>query len=139
MGALVEYLVSYQEWGHFLLRAVVAVIFLAHGYPKIKNLRQTAENFGMMGFRPGVLWGTAVAALEVVGGAALLLGFWTELFAVLFAGEMIVAAFWKICRGQGLVNGYELDLLLIVASLVVATSGAGVLSLDGYLAGISGF
>ncbi|MDO8585139.1 MAG: DoxX family protein [bacterium] len=139
MSVLIDYLMVYQEWGYFLLRAVIAVIFLAHGYPKIKNLRQTGENFSMMGFYPGMLWGTLAALLEFFGGIALLLGLYVPVLGALFAVEMLVAACWKMRRGQGLVNGYELDLLLTVGSFVLATSGAGALSLDMYVVGLAGY
>jgi uncharacterized membrane protein YphA (DoxX/SURF4 family) len=65
----------------------------------------------------------------------LIFGLWTQFFALLFAGEMLVAALWKAKKGQGLASGYELDLLLAIASLVLATSGNGIFSL-GFLLGI---
>ncbi len=136
---LLQSLGDYQEWSLLLLRLVVALIFLAHGYPKIKNLRQNGENFGMMGFRPGMFWGTLVAVLEFFGGVALLLGFAVQVVGAFFAIQMLVATCWKMRRGQGLVSGYELDLLLVAACLVLATFGAGAVSLDAYLAGFAGY
>ncbi len=124
---------GYQEWSLLLLRFIVATVLLVHGIPKVKNLRQTAESFGAMGFRPGVFWGTLVAVVEAVGGIAIFIGFFAQPFAALFAGQMLVATVWKIKRGQGFVGGYELDLVLMGASLALATYGSGALSVDGYL------
>jgi putative oxidoreductase len=123
-------LLAFSDWSLFLLRVVFAVIFLAHGWPKLKNLKATQENFGMMGFQPGWLWGTIVAVLEPLGGLLILLGIWTQLFALLLAVQMIVAALWKISKKQGLAGGYELDLLLVAAGLILATMGGGVLALN---------
>ena len=123
-------LLAFSDWSLFLLRVVFASIFLAHGWPKLKNLKSTHESFNAMGFRPGILWGTIVAILEPLGGLLILLGIWTQLFALLLAIQMLVATLWKISKKQGLVGGYELDLLLVVAGLILATMGGGVLALN---------
>ena len=115
---------------HLVLRLTVAAIFLAHGLPKIKDLKTTISNFNAMGFKPGALWGTYIAILEVFGGALMILGFGVQILGLLFAGEMLVAAVWKIKNGQKLRNEYELDFLLMAASLALATWGGGMLAFD---------
>lgn len=120
----------FDQWMNFALRIAVAVIFLAHGWPKLKNLAATEKNFTAMGLRPGKLWGTMIALMETIGGAMLLLGIGTQIFSLLFAVEMIVRVGWKIRRGEKLIGGYELNLVLLAASLILATSGGGILSLD---------
>ncbi|MBI4991853.1 MAG: DoxX family protein [Candidatus Harrisonbacteria bacterium] len=122
---IIPVLLAFNDWTLLFLRLVVGLIFLAHGWPKLKDLKATQQNFGMMGFKPGWLWGTVVAVLEGIGSVLLILGLLTQAFGLLFAVEMVVAAVWKKNRGMGLVNGYELDLLLIVAGLVLATMGGG--------------
>lgn len=121
-----------NQWMNFALRMAVAAIFMLHGWPKVKNLKTTAENFSAMGFRPGKLWGTLTALLEFVGGALLFVGAGTQILGILFAIEMIITAIWKIRRGEKLVGGYEFDLVLLAACLILATSGGGVLGLDNY-------
>ena len=105
------------------LRVAVGVIFLAHGWPKLKNLKQTQQWFDSIGFKPGVFWGTFIALLETFGAGALILGFFVQPLSLLFAVQMLVATFWKIKKGQGLSGGYELDLSLLAAALVLATLG----------------
>jgi len=122
-------LLVFADWALLALRLTVAFIFLAHGWPKLKNLKTNAENFAMMGFKPGWLWGTIVALVENVGSVLLILGVGTQVVGVLMAGEIMVAAFWKKKQGMGLVNGYELDILLAAAALVLATMGGGALAL----------
>ena len=111
------------------LRAVFAAIFLAHGWPKLKNLKSTQEWFGSVGFRPGWFWGTLVALQETVGASLIFLGVFTQPLALLLSVQMLVAALWKKKQGQKLVDGYELDLLLAAAGLVLALTGGGALAL----------
>ncbi len=129
---MIYFLFIFNQWMNFALRVAVAAIFLAHGWPKLKNLKATADGFAAMGFRPGRFWGTLAALLETAGAGLLLFGAGTQILSILFALEMIVTTAWKIRRGQKFVGGYELDLLLLAASLLLATSGGGVLGLDNY-------
>jgi putative oxidoreductase len=103
----------------FALRVVFGLVFVIHGLPKLKNLKQTQENFDSMGFHPGYLWGTFIALLETIGGLAIILGVLIQPIALLFAFEMLVTTIWKIRQGKGFVNGYEFDLLLLVVSLTL--------------------
>lgn len=127
------FLYIWGDWALLLLRLFLGVVFVIHGWPKVKDLKQTAQNFTAMGFKPGTLWGPLIASLEFFGGLALLLGFATQAFAFLFAIEFVVATLWKIKGGQKFAGGYEFDLALLVMSLVLATSGGGPYAVDEYL------
>lgn len=129
---MINLLFVFKEWAHLGLRIIIALTFLAHGLPKLKNLSATAQGFEAMGFRPGRFWGTFIALLEGIGGFLLLIGLGSQIFGILYAGQMLVATIWKIRNGQKFINGYELDLLLLVGSLVLATSGGGLFALDSY-------
>lgn len=126
---MIPVLFVFSDWALLALRLAVAAIFLAHGWPKLKNLKGTQEWFGSVGFKPGWLWGTYVALLETVGALMLILGFGTQAAAFLLAGQMAVAALWKKKMGKGLADGYELDLSLAAACLILATMGGGALAL----------
>ncbi|MEK7654609.1 MAG: DoxX family protein [Patescibacteria group bacterium] len=119
-----------SDWALLAVRVVIAAIFLAHGWPKLKDLKQNAANFGMMGFKPGAFWGTIVAFVEVFGALAILAGFQVQIAGVLLAMDMFVATGWKLKQGMKLVNGVELDLLLLVVCLALVTLGAGMYSLQ---------
>ena len=54
---------------------------LFYGFPKIRDPAANAKD--LMGFRPGIFWGTLIAAAEFFGGIAVLLGFYAELAAAL--------------------------------------------------------
>lgn len=122
----------YGGLGVCALRLAVAAIFIVHGAQKIRNLRRTAEGFNGMGFRPGVFWGTLVTFLEFFGGILLALGLLTQTIAVFFVLEFAVIVIWKIARRQPFTGagGWELDLLILAAVLVLLWNGGGSYSLD---------
>ena len=129
MDNMIPLLAIFSEWALLILRVVFGLIFVAHGWPKLRNLKGASENFNMMGFKPGALWGTIVAIVETFGGLAIILGIATEIAAILLAFDMVVATIWKISRGQKLVGGFEFEILLITVGLALATLGGGVYSL----------
>lgn len=120
----------YGGLGVFALRVALGTIFIVHGWPKFRDVRTTAMNFNSMGFRPGVFWGTLVALLEFVGGIALLLGVFTQIAAALFAVEFVTILIWKIPKRSPFVGGWEFDLLIFAALLVLLLNGSGSYSLD---------
>ncbi len=126
-------LLAQSPWALFLLRVIVASIFLAHGVPKLRNLKQTWQNFEGMGFWPGKFWGTLIAFLEGVGGLSLLFGFFVQWIGLVLALEMIVATGWRLKNKHTFVDGYEFDVLLIVASLILATMDGGAFALGNLL------
>ena len=129
---MIQILWLYGDLGLLLLRIVAGIIFLAHGLPKIKDLKATGAMFGSMGFKPGSFWGPLVAIVEVFGGLMLVTGLFTQLAALALAVNMAVAAVWKLRNKQKLVGGYELDLILLAALLTLAATGSMALSIDNY-------
>jgi uncharacterized membrane protein YphA (DoxX/SURF4 family) len=117
-----------------VLRLAAGFIFIAHGWPKVRGMKMTAEHFESMGFKPGNVWGTIVALLEFVGGIAILLGFFAQPAAFGIAIVMLVALFWKISNGQGLVGGYELDLALLAIAITLTLLPSGIYALGGSIA-----
>ena len=49
------FLLLWSEWAIFALRVFVGALFLAHGLPKLKNLKGTGEWFQSVGFKPRFL------------------------------------------------------------------------------------
>ncbi|MDO8582590.1 MAG: DoxX family protein [bacterium] len=114
-----------------VLRLTAGFIFIAHGWPKVKGMKMTAQHFESMGFKPGHVWGTAVALVEFIGGIALILGFLAQPAAFAMAIVMLVALFWKLGKGQGLVGGYELDLVLLAVLITITLLDSGAYSMTG--------
>jgi len=123
-------LTIYSAQAIFVLRVILGVLLVVHGWPKIKNLKETQSNFSTMGFKPGVLWGTAAMVIEFFGGLAIILGILTQGVAVFVAAEMLITTIWKIKTGKGFIDGFELDLILFAAALALASLGSGAFALD---------
>jgi putative oxidoreductase len=107
----------------------LAIVFISHGYPKLTHGQGMQEFFVQHGL-PGYFVYVA-GILEVFGGAVLLLGLFTRVAALLLALEMCVAI-WKVDSAHGYlaVHDYEFPMALATACLVLATVGAGMISLD---------
>ena len=111
-----------------VLRIVSAYLFIWHG---------TAKVFGYpasMGDISGNPMMIAAAALELVGGALLLLGLFTRPVAFLLSGQMAVAYFMAhAAQGNVLMpmaNSGELAVLFCFVFLYLSAAGGGNLSLD---------
>jgi len=130
---MIQPLLVFSDFGILILRVVLGLIVIAHGFPKITNLRGAVPGFEKMGFRPGIFWATIAAFAEFIGGIALVLGVLTQFFALLLVIEFaIILVKLRLRPGARLVGGYELDLLVFAAALILATLGGGVLGLDSF-------
>lgn len=113
-----------------LLRLALGAIFIFHGYPKLTHAQQWVQNFQHMGF-PGY-FAYLAGIFEAFGGAMLILGLFTRIAALLLAIEMGVA----VSTVHGFlstptnIKNYEFPLALCVSSFVLATVGAGLISVD---------
>lgn len=117
----INILLIFDNWSLLILRLVLGVILIVHGWPTIKSLK----------FRPlGNFWSTMAAIIEFIGGFALILGFYTQLAGLLLVFNMGAMALWKIKKGHKFIGGFELELILAATSLALATLGGGVYSLD---------
>ena len=123
-------LLSYSFFAPFLLRVVLGLVFIAHGYPKLfGGFTQTVGFFESVGIKPAKFWVFVVGAVEFFGVIALVLGFATQIAAALIAINMFVAI-WKVKFKMGFINGYEFDLVLLVMALSLALTGAGAYAID---------
>lgn len=130
---MITFLFIWSGVALLLARVFYGLLFVIHGWPKIKDLTQNAKSFEGMGFRPGLFWGTIVALLEFFGGLAIVFGLLTQVFGLLLAVQMAVVTIWKIRKKQKFVGGYELDLALVFIGLALATLGGGIYAIDDFL------
>ena len=129
---MVQFLLLFDNWALLILRVVLGLILLIHGWPKIKNLKATSQSFSAMGFKPAIFWGTIVALVEFLGGLALIGGLLVQVVAFLVAIQFIVIIL-KVKRDKGFAGGYEFDLLIIATALILFTIGGGAFGLDNIL------
>jgi len=109
-----------------VLRIVIALLFMQHGGQKLLNYPPGHGTFPL-----NSLLGVA-GALELVGGAFILLGLLTRPVAFILSGEMAVAYF-KAHAQRGfwpVQNAGELAVIYCFVFPYLAAAGPGSLSLD---------
>ncbi len=116
------------------LRVALAIIFIFHGYPKLTHThgdlqKMFLSNMGCQGY-----FAMLAGVIETFGGGLLLIGLLARPAAALLAIEMSVAI-WKVHSVHGIyaVRDYEFPLALATACLVLASVGAGLISVDHFL------
>jgi len=114
-------------------RAVLALVFIYHGYPKLIHSTETMRQFFISHGLPGFFLSVA-GILEFFGGLLLIAGLFTRPAALLLTIEMGVAI-WKVHSSHGImaVKEYEFPLTLAAMCFVLSTAGAGRLSLDQFI------
>ena len=117
-----------------MLRLVLGVIFIGHGWGKLfaeGNPAGFAGWLGSMGLEPSYFLAVAAGLAETLGGALLILGLATRFAALNLIMVMIVAiVFVHLDAGMFGQGGYEFQLLLLTCSFFLAIQGAGKWSLD---------
>ena len=121
--------VEVSGWGLTVLRVVVGIVFVAHGFDKffVSGVGGTAGFFGQIGIPLPGLSAFLVSFFELVGGAALVLGFYTRLAAIPLAVISLVAMF-TVHISNGFFaqsGGIEFLLVLTAACVTFILSGAG--------------
>jgi len=120
-----------------IARVGLGVVFIAHGWQKFRTngLDGTAAGFDQMGIPAPTLSAYFAAFVELVGGAALVLGVLTTVAGVLLAVNMAGAfLFVHMSNGVFVANGgWEFVVVLGLFALTVAAIGAGRFSLDNAL------
>lgn len=119
MLSIFPYLLDYQFYGPLLLRLALGAVFLIHGYQKLVNDKTQFAGWA-----------------EFLGGICLILGFLTQLAALILAIEFFVILFW-FKRGQKFVGGpptgeagWELDFIIFFALAALLVLGPGAWAID---------
>ena len=117
-----------NDVAHMGMRATIGVIFIVHGFGKFGN-----PGFGgwisSMGI-PAEMQ-IPIALAEFIPGIFLIFGIFTRISSSLLSIVMLGAIFLvkgaSSLTGEG---GYELDLILLAACLVIIVSGPGRISIS---------
>jgi putative oxidoreductase len=110
------------------LRLVLGAILFTHGMIKFMQLNVITQFFSHIGIPLAGVMAPVIALLEVVGGLGLILGVGTRLFAVLLAGDLLIAIL-TARLSAGFIGGYEFELALIAGLISLLLSGPGRLAL----------
>ncbi|ARK30209.1 DoxX family protein [Halalkalibacter krulwichiae] len=119
-----------NELGLFIVRVVVGLTFFFHGLDKfqsgIANIAGWFESIGLPGFLAYI-----VAIIELVGGLAMVLGIGTKVIGALFA-IIMVGAILTTKWPEGFLGGFELDVILLAASIQLIISSSQSFSIGAY-------
>ena len=127
-----------QPLALLVLRVVIGVIMIAHGYSKVfggfSHVIDMVQHIGFPGWMAYVL-----AATEFLGGMLMIAGLFTRVVAVAMLIDMSVAI-WKIHWHNGLKGpgGVEFPLAVAAIAFALIFFGAGSISIDGALRGGGG-
>jgi len=121
-----------RSWGLTLLRLVVGVIFVMHGWQKLSwGFHNVAGFLGSVGIPLPTPAAVLLTLVEFLGGVALILGVLSRYFAALLSIDMLVAIMAvHIKNGFFAPKGFEFPLLLLASNLNLMLSGAGALSVS---------
>lgn len=122
---------SYTDVAALVGRLALGALFLAHGWPKIKDVGKPIGFVKGTGWPGGAVFAVLFTLLEFFGALALIVGFVTQIVAVLFVLEMAATTiFSKTKLKKNFSLGYELDVAYAAFALVLALMGPGAWSVD---------
>lgn len=130
MTNIFQALIAQTDWALLVFRLALGVIFIAHGFSKLKNFGETVAWLGGDGFKPGWLWATLVTVAEFIGGLFILAGFLTQPAALVLVVSMMTAFAYNFRKKAPFFHHLELDIILIAALLLLATLGGGSFSVS---------
>lgn len=110
-----------------ILRVVLGIIMIYHGWPKLTDLGGTIEGMAGMGVPAPAVAAIFATVAEVVGGLLMLLGAFTDIAGLMFAIDMLGAITFVHAKNGFSVakGGMEWPLLLAAAALAIALAGPG--------------
>jgi putative oxidoreductase len=129
-----RFLDQLQPLGLLVMRLVLGVIMVGHGFPKVfGGLHHHVQFVASLGL-PG-WWAYLSAASEFFGGLVLIAGLGTRIAAALIAIDLGIAI-WKVHWAKGLLaqSGYQFPLALATLAFALIFFGSGPISLDWVLA-----
>jgi putative oxidoreductase len=123
---------AYSDWGLFVLRLVIGATFLAHGRAKWARWKQKPSD-KLPASMLNIL--RLLSICEPLGGAALILGFLTQLASLGLVIIMLGAMNLKINKMKTPFMvmekaGWEFELLILGGALALFFTGAGAFALD---------
>lgn len=136
---------AYRGYGPFVLRIILGILFMIHGLGKFGvigdgNLQMVVGFFTKIGMPLPDLTAPLVAAVETIGGLALILGIGTRFVSLILAVVIGVALLFvklpanlnPLAPFLGM-SGWELDLLYIGGLVTLMLHGSGAVAVDTYL------
>jgi putative oxidoreductase len=123
---------AYARYGIFLLRAAVGIDWIVHAFLKTWRGMYTHEALlAKNGITPLLAWPTF--SVELIGGCAILLGWYTRQWAAFLLIFLAVVVWIKWPVGWLYSNtggGFEYPLFWLIAQLALVLAGSGAFALQ---------
>jgi len=132
--SVTEAFLAFIPYLALVTRVWVGANMMIHGYPKLKNMKQTAEETKQTLGIPVRATYTATI-LEFFGGLFLIIGLIVPVVALFFAIFMIANVIMKKRKMDAAYiapdkASYEIDITYLILSIILIVLGAGALSVD---------
>ena len=124
---------NYRNFGLLIIRVGLGIMFIFHGFPKLKGgpemwtqIGGSAKYIGIH-FLP-VVWGFLCALVEAVGGVLIILGLAFRPVCLLMVINLIVAALSQLNQGGLMDASHAIEVCVVFAGLIFV--GPGKYSVD---------
>ena len=110
-----------------ILRVVLGIIMIYHGWPKLTNLAGTIDGMAGMGVPAPAVAAIFATVAEFIGGLLMLLGAFTDIAGLMFTIDMLGAITFVHAKNGFSVakSGVEWPLLLVATAIAIALMGSG--------------
>jgi putative oxidoreductase len=138
MTNLSEAFLAYVPYIALVTRVWLGGNMMIHGYPKIRNMKKTAEEMKQAVGIPAIATYLAII-LEFFGGIFLIIGLIVPIVGLFFAIFMIANIIMKKTKMKATYitqpsnPSYEIDITYLILSLSLVVLGAGALSIDSFI------
>lgn len=124
-------LLAFSTIGPFILRLVIGVMFIDLGVLKFKGeRREWLQSFETLGLRPADLLLSIYAVVQLVGGAMLVLGLWTQVAALIFVIFTAIEFYIEWKEGDVLKRDIVFYILTLAIAFSLLLTGAGAFAFD---------
>jgi uncharacterized membrane protein YphA (DoxX/SURF4 family) len=115
----------------FILRVVLGLLFVNLGYLKLRTERKRwVVSFETLRLKPAAFLVTVIGTLQIAGGTMLIVGFLTQIVALIFTVIALAELFVEYRETAILKRNFVFYLLLSAISLSLLFSGAGLFAID---------
>ncbi len=118
MLSLFPTLLSWSEVSPLLIRVVLGAVFLFWAYKAFRSFTNQSVNMKI------------VAVIELITGALLIIGLWTQGAAIVVAIDLIIRLIERAQKKAFLTDGVNYYLILLVLAVSLIITGAGIWAID---------
>ena len=124
-------LLTYNLLAPLILRVTLGLLFISLGYLELtREQNRWRIIFETIRFKPAAFWTKLFGVIEIVGGALLVIGLFTQIAALLFALISLAECYIENRAPVVLKRNIVFYVLIFVIALSLLFTGAGFLAFD---------